>query len=125
MLVRLLLPAIAWILLMTLVLFRPYNNEFGWKSGIMGQEHVAHFFLFLVCAHIWMGIFKKQLKFNFLRQHSEYLVLLSGAFLALILETGRFSLSFAESFSMLSFIIDVIGILAGIGIFRLVYRSCY
>lgn len=110
---------------MTLVLFRPYESNFGYEKGMLSEEHLMHFSLFLVCAHIWMGIFIKQLKYNFLRQHAVYLVFLSGVFLALILEVSRFSLSFAESFSLLSFLIDVLGVFAGIGIFRLVYRSCY
>ena len=110
---------------MTLVLFRPYENTFSWSSGFFSQEYLMHFSLFLVCAHIWMGIFIKQLKYNFLRQNAVFLVFLSGALLALILEIFRFSFNFAESFSLMSFFIDMTGVLAGIGIFRLVYRSCY
>ena len=68
MLVRLLLPAIAWIILMTLVLFRTYDSEYNWDYGVVKKDHLIHFSLFLVCAHIWMGIFIKQLKFGFLRQ---------------------------------------------------------
>jgi hypothetical protein len=122
---RLLLPAFAWIILMTLILFRPYEIELGWEFGFLTQNHIVHFFLFLVCAHIWMGIFKKQLKFSILRQHSEFMVLFSGIVLAVVLEFIRFSFSFTESFSLLCLLIDGLGILAGIGIFRLVYRSCY
>jgi hypothetical protein len=110
---------------MTLILFRPYDSEYSWDYGVVKKDYLIHFSLFLVCAHIWMGIFIKQLKFGFLRQNAVLLVLGSGAVLALIMELFRYSLSFAETFSFMSFFVDILGVLAGIGIFRLVYRSCY
>ena len=110
---------------MTLVLFRTYDSEYNLDYGVVKKDHLIHFSLFLVCAHIWMGIFIKQLKFGFLRQNAVLLVLGSGAVLALVMELFRYSLSFAETFSFLSFFVDILGVLAGIGIFRLVYRSCY
>lgn len=123
MFVRLLFPALAWMCLMLLFFLRHYGYDQKWNWSGFTNNTVVHCLLFLGSTHIWLGVFKKQLKFQYLRENAYKAVIVFGGLTALTLEFVRYY-SFSNYFNIWNFIFDLIGIALGICTFRLLYRSC-
>lgn len=80
--------------------------------------------LFLGFSHIFLGVLKKQLKKEKMRDNAYRIVILIGILLAVAFESARTSLGFNNSFNYLNLICSGIGVILGIGTFRLLYRTC-
>lgn len=122
--IRLLFPAIAWMSFMLLFFFRHYGYDQKWNWNGFTNDTIVHCILFLGSTHIWLGVLKKQLKYQFLRDNAYSFVLISSVILVFVIEFVRYYYSFSNYFNVWNFIFDTIGIILGIGTFRLLYRSC-
>lgn len=118
---RLLLPALAWLILLILILFRHTLVDLNFH--IADNDKLLNGFLFLGHTYIWLGVFKKQLKFQYIRTNAFSIALISGIALAIGLELLKFGIS--NFFNYWNLIFAIIGIFLGIGTFHLVYRKCY
>jgi hypothetical protein len=124
MLVRLFIPAFAWISMMLLFFLREYSIQPEWNFSGFTPNGVAQAFLFLGSTHIWLGIFKKQLRYDFIRDNAYKIVIALGLFFMVIMESMRYFYSFTDVFNWWHIFCDMLGIFLGIGTFRLLYRGC-
>jgi hypothetical protein len=122
---RLLLPAFAWLTLIFLIVFREYRQESMELFFGFSQSTIFQFVLFLGFGHIWKGVFMKQLKFRQMKEHSDLLVLLLGLILSLFVEVTRWKSGLIISLNYVNLFTNLVGVIAGLGVFRLVYRSSY
>lgn len=121
---RLLLPLICWVSILLLLTIRNYELC-GWEVAGIHSQLLVHLILFLGFSHILMGVFKKQLKYERLRQHSEIVVIISGVGLISVVEFTRIGLGISHGSLLWSLIFDIIGVFLGIGTFRLLYRGIH
>lgn len=124
MFIRLFLPAIAWLALMSSFFFRHYGFDQKWNWGGFTNDSVMHGVLFLGNTHIWIVIFKKQLYFQYLKENAIKLAFILGIAMIFVVESIRYLYSFSNYFNYWNVLCDIIGVSLGIGIFRLVYRRC-
>jgi ABC-type tungstate transport system substrate-binding protein len=66
----------------------------------------------------------KQLRYPRWKEHPERIVLISGTVLAVVVEILRSKTLNNVEFNVMNLILDIVGVLIGIVIFRLLYRSC-
>lgn len=123
MLLRYLLPLIAWICVVLLLTIRPYSVA-SWCFGGLTYYSLIQCLLFLGYSHIVLGVLKKQLKYEGLRANALTLAIISGIALSVIIEVSRYLLGFTTYFNTWNLIFNIIGVFLGIATFRLVYRSC-
>jgi dipeptide/tripeptide permease len=121
---RLLAPAFAWVALMLLVFLREYQLEYNWDFAGITRNSVVQFVMFIVFAHIVNGVIMKQLRYPRWKEHPERIVLISGTVLAVVVEILRSKTLNNVEFNVMNLILDIVGVLIGIVIFRLLYRSC-
>lgn len=124
MLFRLLAPAFAWIALMFLVIFRDYSIEYNWDFAGITRNSIIQFLMFMVLSHILKGVIMKQLRYQRWKEHADRIVFLSASVAAVFFEIVRSNVVVNVEFSTVNLLLDIVGVLAGILIFRLLYRSC-
>jgi len=122
-LIRYLLPLIAWIGVILLLTIRHYSVA-TWCIGGITYYSLIQCLLFLGYAHIIMGVLKKQLKYEELRAKALIIAILSGIGLSVGIEITRYALGFSSYFNTWNLVFNIIGVFLGIATFRLVYRSC-
>jgi len=123
---RVLLPGIAWILLMVLVFSTPIKTEgCFFYFGCVPARSFVHLFMFMAFSHIWLGVFKKQLKHVHIRERAFPIVLVCAALLAVISEVLLYAFGFTPWFNGWNLLFDLIGTILGLGTFHLLYKSCY
>lgn len=122
---RLLLPGIVWILLMALVFYTPITDRCLVYFGCVPARSFVHLFMFMVFSHIWLGICKKQLKYEQIRERAFQIVFGAVILLAVLSEVSLYSLGFLPWFNGWNLLFDLIGASMGMGTFHLLYRSCY
>lgn len=123
MLIRYLLPLFTWIGVILLLTFRGYSLP-SWSLGGFTNYTLIQCLLFLGYAHISLGVLKKQLKYEDLRDKALMIVIVSGIALAVIIEIARLAFGFSSYFNFWNMIFNGIGVFLGICTFRLVYRTC-
>lgn len=122
MLFRLFLPFIAWITLLFLLTIRVYPDP-TWEWLGITKYTLVQCILFAGFAHILMGILNKQLKYEKLRNQCFFITWLIGIVVVIGIESTRMVLHL-NTFSLITnLIFDAIGLILGIGIFRLLYRG--
>lgn len=122
---RLLLPGIAWIMLMALVFYTPLNDSCPIYFGCVPARSFVHLFMFLGFTHIWLGIVKKQLKYETLRERAFPIVAGFAVLLAVASEISLYASGFLPWFNGWNLFFDLVGASLGMGTFHLLYRSCY
>ena len=122
---RLLLPGTVWILVMALVFYAPITDRHLVYFGCVPARSFVHLFMFMVFTHIWLGIFKKQLKHEPLRERAFQIVIGCALLLAVMSEVSLYSLGYLPWFNAWNLLFDGIGAVLGMGTFHLLYRSCY
>lgn len=123
MLIRYLLPLIAWIAILLLLTIRQYGIP-AWQWYGSTNYSIIQCLLFLGYSHIFLGVLRKQLKYEKLRDNALVLAVISGIILSVIVEVLRYSLELSSYFNFWNLIYNCLGVFLGIGIFRLVYRTC-
>ena len=122
---RLLLPGIIWVLLMTLVFYTPISDHYLVYFGCVPPRSFVHLLMFMVFTHIWLGIGKKQLKFEVIRDRAFQIVFGIVMILAVMSEVSLYALNYLPWFNGWNLLFDLIGAILGMGTFHLLYRSCY
>jgi hypothetical protein len=79
----------------------------------------------MVFSHIWLGIFKKQLKYMQIRERAFPIVLGVALLLAVASEVSLYALGFLPWFNGWNLLFDLVGASLGMATFHLLYRSCY
>jgi len=123
MLVRIFLPFFAWILVLLLLTIRAYETP-HWQLGGFNSYSIIQCLLFIGLSHISIGVLKKQLKFELLKDNAVPIVIIFGILFAIGLETLRLATGLTTYFHYWNLFFDILGVLFGIGCFRLVYRTC-
>lgn len=122
---RLLLPGFAWVLLMALVFYTPITDRCLVYFGCVPARSFFHLFMFMVFTHIWLGIGKKQLKYELIRERAFPIVFGAAILLAVLSEVSLYAFGYLPWFNGWNLLFDLIGALLGMGTFHLLYRSCY
>ncbi|MFK7787777.1 MAG: hypothetical protein AB8B56_21830 [Crocinitomicaceae bacterium] len=122
---RLLLPGIAWVLLMMLVFYTPLTDRCFIYFGCVPARSFVHLFMFMVFSHIWLGVCKKQLKYMHIRERAFPIVLGAALLFAVTSEISLYAFGFLPWFNGWNLLFDLIGASLGMGTFHLLYRSCY
>lgn len=122
---RLLLPGIFWLLLMALIFYTPINNLDLIYFECVPARSFVHLFMFMGFTHIWLGIFKKQLKYEVIRSRAFQIVVGIGIILAVLSEVSLYGFGFLPWFNGWNLFFDLVGIIFGMGTFHLLYKSCY
>ncbi len=81
--------------------------------------------MFLGFTHIWLGIGKKQLKYETFRERAFPIILGLAVLLAVISEISLYASGFLPWFNGWNLFFDLVGAFLGMGTFHLLYRSCY
>ena len=123
MLIRYLLPLLAWVGVVFLLTFRTYVLP-TWSMGGFTNYTLIQCLLFIGYAHISLGVLKKQLKYEKLRDNALIFVIVSGILFSVLLEVTRYKFGFSSYFNFWNMIFNGIGVFLGMCIFRLVYRGC-
>lgn len=122
---RLLLPGIAWVLLMGLVFYTPISDRCLVYFECVPARSFVHLFMFMIFTHIWLGICKKQLKYEAIRERAFHIVAGLAILLAVTSEVSLYAFGFLPWFNGWNLLFDLIGVTMGMGTFHLLYRSCY
>ncbi len=122
---RLVLPGIVWVMLMALVFYTPINDRCLVYFECVPARSFVHLFMFMIFTHIWLGIFKKQLKYEAIRARAFHIVFGCAILLAVLSEVSLYALGFLPWFNGWNLLFDTIGAAFGMGTFHLLYRSCY
>ena len=109
---------------MFLVIFREYSIENNWDFAGITRNSIIQFFMFMVLSHILKGVIMKQLRYPRWKEHADRIVFISGSVTAVFFEIVRSKLVDNVEFSPVNLFLDNVGVLLGIVIFRLLYRSC-
>jgi hypothetical protein len=120
---RLLVPAIVWLVIMMLIVFREYREQSSEAFFGFSQSTFFQFVLFLGFAHIWKGVLMKQLKYRELKDRSNVIVILSGILLSVLIEIIRWKAGLSNDFNVVNLVMNISGVLTGLVAFRLVYSS--
>lgn len=122
---RLLLPGIVWVLLMALVFYTPITDRSLIYFECVPARSFVHLFMFMVFTHIWLGICKKQLKYEAIRDRAFQIVMGLAILLAVLSEVSLYEFGFLPWFNGWNLFFDILGATFGMGTFHLLYRSCY
>lgn len=122
---RLVLPGIAWIMLMALIFYAPLTETCPIYFGCVPARSFVHLFMFLGFTHIFLGIGKKQLKYEIIRDHAFPIVVSLAVLLAIASEISLYAFGFLPWFNGWNLFFDLVGISFGMGTFHLLYRCCY
>ena len=109
---------------MGLLLFGSEIGNSKWHIVGVSNVSIVQTLLFLGLTHIWLGVFKKQLRYPFLRQHAYSISIVSGMCVALFVELLHLRSGNVGYFNFANLIMSFAGVFLGIGTFRLLYRSC-
>ncbi|MCJ8292637.1 MAG: hypothetical protein HRT58_22185 [Crocinitomicaceae bacterium] len=122
---RLLLPGFTWVLLMALIFYTPISDRSLVYFGCVPARSFVHLFMFMVFTHLWLGIGKKQLKFETIRERAFPIVFAAAILLAVLSEVSLYAFGYLPWFNGWNLLLDLIGATLGMGTFYLLYRSCY
>ena len=67
----------------------------------------------------------KQLKYRELKERSNFIVILSGVLLSVLIEVIRWKAGLSNDFNVVNFVVNITGVLTGLVAFRLVYSSSH
>lgn len=109
---------------MLLLTMRVYDVP-KWYFGGINAYTIIQFLLFLGFAHVMICALKKQLKFERLREQAVLIVIVATVLVSIVIEVARYVFGFTDYFHTWNLIFNTLGVLAGIVVFRLVYRTCY
>lgn len=102
---------------------RQYYTPLWYWLGITNYT-IVQCALMLVFAHVMLGVLKKQLKYEGLRDNALTYAIVCGILFSVLIECLRYLLGFNTYFNWVNLIFNGIGVFLGIGTFRLVYRRC-
>jgi len=108
---------------MLLIVFREYREQSSEAFFGFSQSTFFQFVLFLGFAHIWKGVLMKQLKYRELKEQSNFIVIVSGVLLSVLIEVIRWKAGLSIDFNFVNLVVNVTGVLTGLIAFRLVYSS--
>lgn len=97
----------------------------NWSFGGINAYTIIQFLLFLGFSHVLICALKKQLKFERLREQAVLIVIVTTVLVSIVIEVSRYVFGFTSYFHTWNLIFNTLGVLAGIVVFRLVYRTCY
>lgn len=92
--------------------------------GLHGRS-IVYGFMFIGFTHIGLAACTKQLKYEKLKKYAIPLVLITSLMMATFAEYLMISNGIQKSMRVWNFISEFVGIIAGIGTFKLLYRNCY
>ncbi len=95
-----------------------------WSLGGITYYSLIQGSLFLGFSHIFMGVLRKQLRYENLRAKALPITIVSGIVLSVIIELTRYIADFSSYFNTVNLCFSIIGVFLGIVTFRLVYRTC-
>jgi len=122
---RIALLGIIWFLAMVFLFTTPITSDCSLFFNAIPARAIVHFFLFWGFTHIWIGAFKKQLKFESLRKNAIVLVFGIACLIALISELLIYLVGSSSGFGFWNIAFDVLGAMIGVISFRLLYATCY
>ena len=122
---RLLLPGIVWVFTMALVFYTPITDRGLIYFECVPARSFVHLFMFMVFTHISLGICKKQLKHEQIRERAFQIVIGVAMILAVFSEISLYSFGYLPWFNGWNLLFDLLGATLGMGTFHLLYRSCY
>jgi hypothetical protein len=123
--VRIFLPGIIWFVMMILIIGSPLSVKPLIYFDCVPSRSFVQFFLYLGFVHVWLGVCKKQLKYEVLRERAFPIVFGVSLLLAVFSETILYTSGVLNYFSLWNLGFDIGGALFGLLTFRLLYRSCY
>lgn len=124
MIVRYLVPGIIWSLIMWLLFLTPVASKMQSYGGIPARS-LVHGILFLGFSHLWLAGFKKQLKYERLRDNAFIIVLVAATAMMASSEMAIHLLHVSRGLTGWNLLCDVLGAIAGMASFRLLYHKCY
>jgi hypothetical protein len=110
---------------MALVFYTPISDRDLVYFDCIPARSFVHLFMFMVFAHISLGICKKQLKYEQIRERAFQIVMGIALILAVFSEISLYSLGYLPWFNGWNLLFDALGATLGLGTFHLLYRSCY
>lgn len=122
--VRPFLPAISWAGLLVLLYAIPGGDMPN--SGIwdyLSVDKAGHFALFALFSCILIVAFRRQMDSDRLRRRAEGLAIGIGVFIGAILEWMQGFLFEDRTSDLVDFLANLAGVLAGVILFRLIYRK--
>lgn len=124
MIVRYLVPGIVWCLIMWLLFLTPVATPMQSYGGVPARS-LIHGVLFLGFTHLWLGGFKKQLRFERWRDNAFAIVLGGALVTATISEILIHHWKLSPGTLGWNLLFDTLGTGAGMVSFKLLYHKCY
>lgn len=125
MIIRCLLPAIIWYMIMWLLFLTPVNTPIVHAFGEVPARSLLHGVLFVGCSHLWLSGFHRQLKYPILKKKAFLIVALIATVTILATELiGWFRIE-SVPLTTWNLVFDSVGTSLGILSFRLLYNNCY
>jgi len=110
---------------MVLLFLTPIKNDAPIYFNLVPSRAVIYFFLFWGFTHIWIGVLKKQFKYNHLKKKAFSIVMGVAFGICIFTQVLLFTFGNTGLFNYWSLILGVFGALTGLITFRLLYRSSY
>ena len=121
MLIKRLIPALLWALLITLLSLAP-QGEFENKS-VDNLDKVVHLFLYAVLVHLFMVAFLKQRQYKFLHRYGSYTAFSAAFLLGLIMEILQGTVFVSRSIEFMDMLANTMGSLLGLVSFYMIYKT--
>ena len=123
--IRLNLIAVIWTSFMFILLLSPRSEAKSMYMGSVPLDPIIHVLLFVGFAHLWMSALKKQRKSNWLFEKAILLTGTFGVLLAIGLEALQYALGTGRYFQVSDIMCNLIGLVCGFLLFRLLYSNWY
>lgn len=109
---------------MILVFATPIQDPPQIFFGFLPSRAVIHSILFIGFTHTALSTLKKQLKYDKVRSNATFIVLGVTVAIAIISELLMVLFNVKDEIGLWNLLFDVLGVALGIGVFKLLYRSC-
>lgn len=123
--IKFLLPAILWTIVVVLLSLAPPHSLPEKNFQFIGADKVAHVVFYSLLTYFWSAGLKRQNKSKKLRAKAFYIAVIGGFLLGLILEVTQEIFIKNRYFESLDLIANGFGCIFGLLVFKLVFASSY
>ena len=110
---------------MLLLFLTPEDSKKYLYFDLIPSRSFVHLFLFWGFVHVWLVALKKQLYSEWMRARALFIVVPVALLLAFFSEFGMYAFGISATIGMWNLVFDLIGSVAGLISFRLVYAQSY